>query len=60
MSQQRLNHTSVGNVHRNLLNEVDVPALAKEFAEKTEIRRRILNSASCPITFTIVTLQRSN
>ena len=63
MSQQRLNHTSVGNVHRNLLDEVDVPALAKEFAEKTKIRRRIFgnfkNSASCPITFTIVTLQHS-
>ena len=44
MSQQRLNHTLVGNVHRNLLDEVDVPALAKEFAEKTEIRRRIFGS----------------
>ena len=44
MSQQRLNHTSVGNVHRNLLDEVDVPALAKEFVEKTEIRRRIFGN----------------
>ena len=44
MSQQRLNHTSVGNVHRNLLDEVDVPALAEEFAEKTEIRRRIFGN----------------
>ena len=44
MSQQRLNHTSVGNVHRNLLDEVDVPALAKELAEKTEIRRRIFGN----------------
>ena len=44
MSQQRLNHTSVGNVNRNLLDEVDVPALAKEFAKTTEIRRKIFGN----------------
>ena len=44
MSQQRLNHTSMGNVHRNLLDEVDVPALAKKFAEKTDTRRRIFGN----------------
>ena len=44
MSQHRLNHTLVGNVHRNLLDEVDVPKLAKEFAEKTENRRQIIGN----------------
>lgn len=41
MAQSRLNHVSICHVHRERLDNVNVNEIAKLFAAKTEIRRKL-------------------
>jgi hypothetical protein len=44
MIQSRLNAVAVCNVHKELIDEVDLFTVAKEFAEQSEIRRNIFGN----------------
>ncbi|XP_072169903.1 zinc finger MYM-type protein 1-like [Diadema setosum] len=44
MSQQRLNATAVCNVHSEILDEIDIHHVAKEFSTRSKIRRKIFGT----------------
>jgi hypothetical protein len=44
MTQSRLNAVAVCNVHRELVDDVDLSRLAEEFANRPEIRRNIFGN----------------
>ena len=46
MTQRRLNCVCVCHVHRDTLDELDVDYLAREFASRSEIRRKIYGNFS--------------
>jgi hypothetical protein len=41
MSQQRLNHVAVLNVHQERLDAVSIEAIATEFIERCNYRRQV-------------------
>ena len=44
MSQKRLNAVCVCNVHKEILDEIDITTLAKEFSTRSDIRRNIFGN----------------
>jgi hypothetical protein len=44
MTQKRLNSVVVCNVHQELTDGVDLSVVAKEFAEKSDIRRNLFGN----------------
>ena len=46
MTQSRLNNVSICRVHRERLDNVNVNEIAKLFAAKTEIRKKLFNLES--------------
>jgi hypothetical protein len=44
MTQCRLNAVAVCNVHRELVDDVDLSRLAEEFASRPEIRRNVFGN----------------
>jgi hypothetical protein len=61
MTQKRLNSVMVCNVHQKLIDGVDLSIIAKEFAEKSDIRRNIFgnwNGQYCKTAIIYVNLFR--